>query len=365
VANERPAIDLVEAVHVVVPFRRPFETAHGVFTARNSWILRLGDRDGREGFGEVALDPGASKADLSAVGRAVREAVDLLTDGLTPDWSARGGSGPIGRAVRAGVDSALEWLAGNGSDGLAGALSVAVNATLDFSAPEEAAAAAARAVSEGFSTLKVKVVGTESVEALVDRVAAIRAAVGPSIRLRLDANGSWDLDIAVARLAALASLDIEYVEQPLAATDLDGHSALRRMRGVPIALDESVADERSAARVLEAGAADFLVVKPARVGGPAVVRAIAAKAADDGVPVVLSTFFETGVGTAAAVRAAAALPSVGEERAHGLATTSLLEHDLLVAPMIVVAGRIALPPTVEVDAEALERYAAERIGRLP
>jgi hypothetical protein len=111
----------------------------------------VGDRDGRQGFGEIALDPGASKAELAAVGHATREAVDLLTDGLTPDWSARSGSGPIGRAVRAGVDSALEWLAADGrtADGSGGrpqAVSVAVNATLEHSAPAEAAEAAARAV---------------------------------------------------------------------------------------------------------------------------------------------------------------------------------------------------------------------------
>ena len=72
-ADVRPALDLVEAVHVVVPFRRPFEAAHGVFTARSSWIVRLRDRDGREGLGEVALDLGASTADEAALGRGVRE----------------------------------------------------------------------------------------------------------------------------------------------------------------------------------------------------------------------------------------------------------------------------------------------------
>jgi L-Ala-D/L-Glu epimerase len=189
--------------------------------------------------------------------------------------------------------------------------------------------------------------------------------VGGSVRLRLDANGSWDFDMALARLAALATFRIEYVEQPLAAADLEGHSALRRMRGVPIALDESVTDERAAGRVLEAGAADVLVVKPARVGGPGVVRAIEALASEAGVPVVLSTFFETGVGTVAAVRAAAELQPGGDEPAHGLATTGLLEHDLLSTPLAVVAGRISLPTALAVDLEALEHYSTERIGQRP
>jgi len=361
-ADDRPVLDLVEAVHVVVPYRLPFQAAHGVFTARNSWILRLGDRDGRQGFGEMALDPSASAADESALRRAVREAVDLLADGVTPDWSARGGSGAIGRAVRAGVDSALEWMSIGGS---AGSAAVAVNATLDFSGPNEAAEAATRAVSAGFSTLKIKAVGAESPVALAARLTAIRRAVGGSIRLRLDVNGSWDLATAIGRLNALTEYDIEYVEQPLPAADVDGHAILRRETTVPVALDESVADEASAQRILEVGAADVLVVKPARVGGPGVVRAIAARAADAGVPVVLSTFFETGVGLVAALRAAAGLPQIDEERAHGLATMGLLEHDLLVKPIVVVAGRITMLPVAELDDAALDRFAVERVGQMP
>lgn len=363
--DDRPVLDLVEAVHVVVPFRRPFEAAHGVFTARSSWIVRLGDRDGRQGFGEVALDPSASRADLAAVGRAVREAVDLLTDGLTPDWSARGGSGEIGRAIRAGVESALEWLAGEGADGWTEPISVAVNATLGFSGPAESAAAATQAIADGFSTLKVKVVAAESPVALAARLTAIRRAVGGAVKVRLDVNGSWDLATAVGRLNALAEYDIDYVEQPLAAADVDGHAILRRETPVPIALDESVTDEAAARRIVEAGAADVLVVKPARVGGPVAVAAIGARAAAAGISVVLSTFFETGVGTVAAIHAAAALPPTGEERAHGLATTGLLEHDLLATPMAVAAGRIALTPGVELDAEALQRYTVEKVGQQP
>lgn len=358
--GDRPVLDLVEAVHVVVPFRRPFEAAHGVFTTRRSWILRIGDRDGRQGFGEVALDPSATAGDLTAVGRAVREVVDLMADGLEPDWLGRGGSGPIGRAVRAGVESALDWLA---ADAATGSVSVAVNATLGHSDPAETAAAAVEAVENGFSTLKVKVVESESPVALAARLTAIRRAVGGSIKLRLDANCGWDLATAVGRLNAIAGYDIEYVEQPLAAADIDGHAILRRETRVHVALDESVTDEAAARRILDAGAADLLVIKPARVGGLEVVRAIAARAAAAGVQVILSTFFETGVGTVAAARAAAALPRVGQERAHGLATNGLLEHDLLATPMAVAEGRITVPAAVQLDDEALDRYGVERIGQ--
>ena len=152
------------------------------------------------------------------------------------------------------------------------------------------------------------------------------------------------------------------MEQPLAAGDLEGHAALRRDCSVRIALDESVDSAETAAAVLAAGAADFLVIKPARVGGPGVVREIAALAAAVGVPVIVSTFFETGIGTDAAVRAAAELPVVGELRAHGLATAGMLEHDLLRVSASVVGGRIVLPRELIVDEAALERYTIEKIG---
>ena len=144
---------------------------------------------------------------------------------------------------------------------------------------------------------------------LVDRVRAVRAAVGPDIRLRLDVNGAWDLETATDRLDAIARFALEYVEQPLAGDDAAELAELRRRVRVPIAADETVTSLRAARALLDAGAVDVLVVKPVRVGGPVVAAEIAALAAERGVPVVISTLFETGVGIAAGLAVAAALPS--------------------------------------------------------
>jgi L-Ala-D/L-Glu epimerase len=359
-----PPLDRAEAYYVRVPFRRPFETVAEVFATRNSWILRLRDFEGREGFGEIALHPAASRSEEDSLAAAVREAVAQLGGGRLPATVLEGVAGLEGRALLAGLDQALGVLERArlaGPTGAAARIWVSVNATLDASGAAEAVDAAHRSVAEGFTCLKLKV-GPESTAALVDGVAAIRLAVPASVRLRLDANCSWTFSMALERLDALAAYDIEYVEQPLAAGDLEGHAELRRECSVPIALDESVDSEESAAEALAAGAADVLVVKPARVGGPGVVREIAVRAAAAGVPVVVSTFFETGIGTDAAVRAAADLPVVGEARSHGLATAGLLEHDLLQVSASVRGGRIFLPSTLSVDQGALERYTVEKIG---
>jgi L-Ala-D/L-Glu epimerase len=351
----------VDAFRVGIPLKRPFPTARGLVTIRKSWILRLRDPDSHDGFGEIALDPAASAADDADLGAAVRHAVAELAGRGGPEYDAP--DSPTARAVTAGLDEALEGLlrsSAASSAATGGPESVLVNATLEIGEPGPTAAAAVQAVVDGFLCLKMKV-GNEAPDTLIDRIRAVRDAVGPSISLRLDANSSWSYASAVEWLDKIAGFDIEYVEQPLSAADMDGHAALRRNCAVPIALDESVESEAAAASILAARAADVLVVKPARVGGPRAVRAIAALAATVGVPVVLSTFFETGIGTDAAIRAAAALPKLVPERAHGLATAGMLEHDLLQTPAAVVAGRIAIPERLVVDEEALLRFTLETV----
>lgn len=349
----------MEAFRVRVPFRRPFLAGAGAVTERSSWIVRLHNRDGRTGIGEVAFGPGASAAEEGRVAAALRQTIEIAAAGESPDWAALGAA--EWRAVRAGWDGALEDLAATSAPSPPqAAVSVAVNVTLEISPPRVAAQAAAGAISAGFTCIKLKT-GHEVSGTLVDRVRAVRAAVGQTVRLRLDANGAWDYDTAAGLMDDLAEFDIEYVEQPLPRDDLAGHARLRHHSAVPIALDETIDSEAAAGAAIAARAADVLVVKPARVGGPAVVRAIAALAASAGVPVVLSTFFETGVGTAAAIRAAGALPSVGRERAHGLATAGLLERDLLVESCAVGGGRIARPAELVLDEDALRRYTVETL----
>ncbi|MBX3032276.1 MAG: o-succinylbenzoate synthase, partial [Chloroflexi bacterium] len=131
------------------------------------------------------------------------------------------------------------------------------------------------------------------------------------------------------------------VEQPLDASL--GIAALARLRsrvGVPIAADELVTDLTAAGRILDARAADVLVVKPARVGGPRAVLRIAERAAAAGVGITISTLYETGIGVAGALHVAATLPG---DTAHGLATAALLADDPTVGLPEVRDGRLALP----------------------
>ncbi len=390
------------AVRVRVPFRRPFATATGMWLHREAWILFVAGPDGRIGVGEAVLEPDATEVEETILARLVREAADRAQAGDVPDAEELELLGTPGRAFRAAIDAArLDLLPaeGHGVDaaGAAGGEvaplpasidavppvpgatrpGVPVNGTIGFGGPAAGAEAALQAMEAGFTTLKLKAGVERETLDLVARVRAIRTAVGPDIRLRLDVNGAWDLPTAEERLEAVARFAIEYVEQPLPADDGAGAAELRRRVAVPIAADEAAASIVAVRRLLAEGAADVLVVKPARVGGPVAVAEIALAAAALGVPVVVSTLFETGIGISAALRASFGLPSVRGPRfaaplAHGLATFGLLEHDLLEEPLIVEDGWMRAPGGagtgglgVRVSRPAVARFAAEFIEATP
>ena len=363
---------------VRIPFRRPFATATGMWVERDAWIIRLFDGDRRVGLGEAVLatEPGdVADTILTAL---IREAAETATTTGLPSMTELEQHGAPGRALHAAIESAVADLDGSVAPDLApGGDGMGVNATLPSLGPEALAEAARQSVESGFETLKVKAGAERETDVFVERIRAIRAAVGPEVRLRIDVNGAWDLATAEERLEAIARFEIEFVEQPLAAHDLDGLAELRRRVRVPIAADEAAESLAAVRTLLAIDAIDVLVVKPARVGGPSVVAEIAGLAAARGVPVVLSTLFETGIGIAAALALAATLPEVeGPGWAfapdHGLATAGLLEHDLLTESLVVAEGRMRVPATpgsgglgITLDERALERFRVERIGSAP
>ncbi len=219
------------------------------------------------------------------------------------------------------------------------------------------AAAAARVRAAGCTTAKVKVAEAgESLEDDVARVSAVRDALGPNGRIRVDANGGWGVDEAVVALAELAQFGLEYAEQP--CPDVEQLAAVRRLlagRGidVPIAADESIRRAGDPLRVRDAGAADVAIVKVQPLGG---VRRCLELAELLGMPVVVSSALETSVGLRAGVALAAALPDL--PYACGLETGSLLVDDVVVHPLRAMGGMLAVTELV-MDPEGLERARAD------
>ena len=370
------AIRALVADRVRIPFRRPFPTATGMWLERDTWLIRLLDADGRIGLGEAVLGPGTGEVADTILAALIREAAEGATDGRLPSMGELELHGAPGRSLNSAIESALLDLQGRGPrpDLALDGDGVGVNATIPSVGSAAAAESARQSVESGFLTLKLKAGAERETEVLVDRIRTIRTAVGSDVRLRLDVNGAWDLATAEDRLAAIAHFDIEYVEQPLAAHDIDGLAELRRRVKVPVAAEEAAESVSAVRTLLESDAVDVLVVKPARVGGPAAVAEIAELAAGRGVPVVISTLFETGVGIAAALVMAAGLPDVEPSRwdgplDHGLATAGLLDHDLLLESLIVADGRMHVPGGspggglgIALDVRALDRFRAEAVG---
>lgn len=227
---------------------------------------------------------------------------------------------------------------------------VPVNATVPAVAAASVPAVLAR--FPGCRTAKVKV--AEPGRLLADdiaRVRAVRETLGPEGRVRIDANGAWNVDEAERAIHALAEFDLEYAEQPCASVE-ELAELRRRVKymGIPIAADESVRKASDPLAVARAGAADLLVVKAQPLGGVARALTIVAEA---GLPAVVSSALDTAVGLSQGAALAAALPEL--EFDCGLGTAALFADD--VADRLPVAG--ALPVgRVTPDASALERLAA-------
>ncbi len=229
--------------------------------------------------------------------------------------------------------------------------SVPVNCTV----PAVGAVAAADVVrnSHGCTTAKVKV--AEPGQSLTDdlnRVAAVRDELGPTGQIRVDANGGWSIDEAVDSLRALnrAAGGLEYAEQP--CRTVEELAAVRLRVDVLIAADESIRHASDPMRVVRLEAADVAVLKVQPLGG---VEACLRIAEQIQIPVVVSSALETSIGLAAGVALAAALPQL--PYACGLATTSLLSHDVVAEPFVPLDGMMTVRrPTP--DARLLNAAAA-------
>lgn len=206
---------------------------------------------------------------------------------------------------------------------------IPVNLTVPAVKPSEAESLVA-----GFSgdTVKVKIAGPgESFDQDLDRITAVRSALGPHGKIRLDVNGAWTVDQATQCITELTALDIEYVEQPCAT--IPELVELRQRVTVPIAADESVRLQRDPLQVVRAGGADVLILKTQPLGGRSRLLTIAQQAE---IPVVVSSALETSVGLGVGLSAAAALPEL--LRATGLGTASMLVQDVVTDPLLSTDG---------------------------
>ena len=330
---------------VAYRFREPLTTAYGTLESRELLLLRLRGSDGVEGVGEAApLEPydGVSIERAAAALEAYRPTLASSDgDDLDAVVAACRALDPLPHALAA-VDVALWDLAGRrAGHPVAGLLAgeslhafatapIAQGMVVGGDEADVAAGQALAAVRAGFRCVKVKV-GTGDDRA---RVAAVRAAVGPDVAIRVDANGAWSVEEAAAALEELAPLGLELCEEPV-----HGVAGLREVRAaspVPVAMDETAAEEGAAG----SGATDLVCVKIARHGGLTGACEAAEQARARGSEVYVASSLDGPVGIAAGVHLAAGLAIA---RACGLATLGLFADSRVPPGLEVVDGAISVP----------------------
>jgi L-alanine-DL-glutamate epimerase-like enolase superfamily enzyme len=348
----------VEVIPYALPFKEPYVTARGSLTQREMVLLRVRDEDGVLGLGEavpLALRGGVGLADV------VRE---------LEGWGEHGEVQALSAPARCAVGTALVDLRGRRvgkrlGEG-AGDEAVECNATLVAGPPEAVAAEAEAWAQAGFTTFKLKL-GAESVSARdigglrrfrdVEQVRAVREALGPEVRIRVDANEAWGLEMAKATLAELEPLGVELAEQPVAG--LEAMAELAASTSIPLAADESVASLDEAEEAAALGACSYTGIKLSKVGGPEAALAIA-----DVLPAYITSALDGPVGIAAAAQVALSLAETTHpERlhlAHGLATQRLFASTIASVECEVRDGMLHLPPGpglgIEIDEDALQAH---------
>ena len=144
---------------------------------------------------------------------------------------------------------------------------------------------ARRWVEAGHTAVKIKV-GLPSLDADIERVAAVRQVIGPARRLMIDANQLWDLPTARRAARAMSAFDIFWLEEPLPSEDVQAYARLRSAIDIPLAAGESLYTEAQFRDALLAGAVDFLQPNVCRVGGITPFLRIARLARLFGIPVM-------------------------------------------------------------------------------
>jgi len=361
----------VRCVPVLVPRRQAYggvvKTALGAAAFSDYTIVFVDTDAGITGLGEVdsvfkrrgallrhdlekALVPAVIGEDPFRISRLVAK-MDATLDGV--------------EEAKAAIEMALWDIVGKALDTplynlLGGKVRdrIPLSYSIPFGAPDDMARLAQERVKWGHRTIKVKV-GSDDSARDIAAVQSIRAAIGPDVKLRVDGNMGWQTaKQAIAVIRAMEASNLELVEQPLPADDLDGMADVRRSIGVPLMADESVRNPRSAMQVILRGAADIANVYVTEAGGLLNAAKIFAMCEAAGMPCMIGSMPEFGIGTAAQIHLGVAMNNLGPDSD----TCGVLYHqeDLLTKPLRIENG-FSYPPEgpglgVEVDMKVLESW---------
>lgn len=338
--SDSPDIEIgaCQAYRYELPVHQALPVKGADAPARTGFLLKISDRDGVTGWGDVAPLPGVSQERSD---QAAQQCVNIVAN--TSQWGRiAGGQHFLHRlypSVLFGVDSALSMIRAH-REGVSVArhlnaespCDIAVNALLSGPA-DGILERAAQLQAEGYRAAKLKV-GRQTPEADADLVNALRDLLPDELELRLDANRTWDLESAVTFAGRVAPGSFAYIEEPLKnVVELEDFV---EQTGLPVALDESLSDREMKAPLGTSAIVAF-VIKPTLLGGLSQVRKWVEIGRQRGVEIVFSSTFESGLGLYHIANLAAAL---APETAAGLDTGISFQRDIVSPRAVPCDGRL-------------------------
>ncbi|PZC47486.1 MAG: L-alanine-DL-glutamate epimerase [Chloroflexi bacterium] len=375
----------IDIIPLQMPFTRSMAQATPNRTFSEPIVVRVRDAEGVTGYGEALPRPHVSGEDVQSTIERLRYV--LAPQVLASDFASGGAVGEEIRSAEAKwsrsrrpEDTAVAWNTAQCAMELAifdwafkrfGASiselliparrDVVYTGVANAEAPEAAAALCKRYMDSGLARVKIKVgIGDD-----VARLDAVRGVVGPDVAIRIDANGAWTAEEAIMALTELQPFDIEAVEQPVAASDIEGMLRVREETGMRIVADESLVRVKDAQALIKAKACDVFNIQVSKCGGLISSRRLALAAREAGLGVQIGAHIgETSILSAAGRHLAAHLPEV--DSLEGSMGTHLFTEDVAREPVMFGYGGqtdllIGDGLGVEIDEAALERLALEII----
>lgn len=317
---------------LTVPLIEPFVISFGPITHARNVVVRVHTEDGLVGTGEASPFPtlvGETQETALAIGRDlaklwIGEDALALHERLTQIERAVPGHATI----KSAFDLALHDLAGKAANlplyrllGGAPPAPFFTDMTVSLAKPDVMVEQATRFLEDGFPQLKLKLGGDPALD--VERVRAVRAAIGDGVPLRVDANQGWDVSGALHALRGIAPLSVDYCEEPVPRWNHEGLTRVAERSPVPIMADESVFDHRDALRIARAGAVELVNIKLSKSGGIANALRICSIAEAAGMRCQVGCMAETRHALTALVHLAAARPVI----AHHDLDSSLMQAE--------------------------------------
>lgn len=358
-------IEDIRVYRAQVPLVSPFVTAVRRADAAEVVVVRVTDDAGHSGWGEAAISwrvTGESPESVIATVIGPLAEVIIGRDPADPALPSELTRAVWGNAAsRSAVECAIADLSAQRVGEplhrrLGGvARTISTDMTLSVAGPEELARRAAMHVAEGIGALKIKV--HDPVEA-IEGIRAVRKAVGDGIVLRVDANQAWEASEAICTIRTVEEHNLEFVEQPVPAGDIEGLARVSAAVSTPIMADESVRSAADVRLIARRKAASLVNIKLAKTGGLAEALRAAKVAADAGIGVVVGCMLEGAVG----VGAAASLASViAPDAVHDLDTVHWLRRTAVRGGIAVGENEITLS---DAPGLGIDGFNGEEIARV-